>query len=352
MDVRELIIYWHIIKKRLWLIALLVATTGAGIVGFSFTQPPVYEATVRFQVTALPPEDVTLYQAARGGQYREEIAYTENNLTDLITSLEVAWNTVEEMGLQMKGRELQERVVVEESPGSDFVSVTVTAEDPKLAADLVNTLISVALRRYGELNAYPITMAREFISNQVEQARQDLLAAQADMTRFQIESKVGTLESSISAQHALIRSLALAHDQALAEGNRQEAANYEEIITERQLELQELIQLSSEYATLEAQVRQLQSTYNFLLQKETEARLKENEAFNLGFVQVLGAAQAPNEPEPRVRVSILALGLLVSLVIGLAIAFVWEYLERTQLNASPEPATEGTVGLADAHQRT
>lgn len=331
MHQTDVMAYMRIVLKRLWLILLLVGSTVATVVSASLLRPPIYRTTVRFQVTALPPSDVTLYQATRStGAYNEEIATTRANFIEVLTSLEVAWETVDELNLPMSGSELVARTDVVEPADSGFVRLSVVAGQPALAADLANTLLSVAIRRYGELNARPLTLAREFIAEQIEQTQAELDEAQNELVAFQAQNSVGTLDGAVEAQTSLIRALALAHDEAISSGDEIGAASYQRLIDQRRLELQELIRLSGTYTTLETRVSQLHDSYSYLLDKMTEARLKENQARNLAFVQVLGQARVPNEPEPPVGVSILVLSIAVSTAIGVLLALGWEVVERRQ----------------------
>lgn len=340
MDIRDLIVYWGIIRKRLWLVALLVGVTLVTVIAVSAMKPALYRTSLRFQVTAAPPADVSLYEAFRASAYRDEIAITRANFIAVLTSLEVAWQAVNELNLDLLGNELVTMISVEESSDSDFVRLIVTSEDPQLSADIANTLITLAVRRYGELNARPITTTREFIQSQLEQQRLELEQAQAELITFKAENNFGTLESSLSAQQELIRSLELSHDRAIAEGDLTLAQKYNLLINQRQGDLQQLILLSGEYSVIETRVRQLQNTYNFLLEKHTEAQLKENEALNLGFVQVLGPAIIPHTPEGWLNLSIVALSLVVALTVGVMLAFLLEYIERLHSpEIAPKPAS-------------
>ena len=83
-------------------------------------------------------------------------------------------------------------------------------------------------------------------------------------------------------------------------------------------------------------VRQADTLYNYLLDKETEAKLKENEALHLSFVQVLGPARPPSHPLPPINFKILALGAVISLILGVGLAFLWEYLETVSLDIRSE----------------
>jgi uncharacterized protein involved in exopolysaccharide biosynthesis len=331
--------YGQIIWKRLWLIVLLVISTVGTVAAVSYTRPPYYRSTVRFQITALPPSDVTLFQATRGSGYNEEIAATRANFIDVLTSLDVAWETVDVLQLPMSGRELVDKVTTEEAVESDFVLLSVTAEDRQLAADIANTLISVAIKSYGELNARPLVLSQVFISSQLEQTVQELSEARAQLIAFQAAHNLGTLDGAIDAQVSIIRALELSHDEAIARNDDAQARAYGDLIEARQVELQELIQLSGQYDTLEARVGQLQGTYAFLLEKLTEARLKENQARNLDFVQVLGEARVPDQAENRLSVPILVLSAAAATGLGIMLAFALEYATRRR--GAKAKASEG-----------
>jgi uncharacterized protein involved in exopolysaccharide biosynthesis len=333
-------LYSRVILKRAWLILLLVVVTAATVVGVSFTHPLVYRTTLRFQVTASPPTDVTLYQTNRSTISSDEIAKTRANFIELVTSLDVAWETVEALKLPISGRELVSTLDVQESIDSDFVRLSVATENPQLSADIANTLIAVAVRRYGEMNARPLTLAGEFITDQLTQTQAELDQARADLISFQVSNNIGTLDSAIDAKISMIRSLELSHDEAVSRSDLAGAEAYATLIRQRQAELQDLIRLSGVYTTLSNRVVQLQETYDFLLEKRTEARLKENQARNLDFVQVFGLARVPDSPEPRVSLSVLTLSIAVATALGVILAFFLEYLglARRLGRTTPAPA--------------
>lgn len=332
----ELITYWRIVRKRWWLILILVATTVAAVVGFSLTKPSLYRASVRVQVTAAPPSDVTLYQGAKAGTFSEEVTLTRASFMEVIASLDVAWQVVDTLKLPMTGKQLLQKITVEDFPTSSLVRVSAVAEDPQQVTDIANAFVQAALQQYGQLNAYPLTLSREFIKDQLEQTQEELQQAQTELIRFQIENRIATLDDTITTLQNLIRSLELAHDEALAVGNTSAAENYDALVSARLRELQNIVQLKNQYDTLDSRVRQLQETYNFLLEKETEARLKENEALNLSFIQVLGQARVPTDPEPRLSPKVLVLAGIVSLALGVMLAFLTEYIGSMDLEGTKD----------------
>jgi uncharacterized protein involved in exopolysaccharide biosynthesis len=318
--------YARIIFQRLWLILILVLATEISIGAISLTRPPVYETTVRFKITSLPPSDVTLYQTTRSSSTSDPLSATRADFISVLTSLDVAWDTVGGLNLPVSGREIEQMVSVQQSTDSDFIILTVKTDNPQLAADVANGLMTNAVKRYGELNAQPLTSSQTFIATQIDANQKALDKARADLTAFQAQNNLGGLDSTISSQVSLIRSLQLNHDEAVAQGNAQSVQSYQSLIDARQAELAQLINLSSQFDTLESNVNQLQATDSLLRDKMTEAQLKENEARNLDSVQVFGQARVPDQANPRISIPIMVLGGAVALVLGVMLAFLWEYL--------------------------
>lgn len=336
MSIEELLIYWRIIKKRLWVIGLLCGTTLGTILVISLTAAPVYQSSIKFQVTTPPPAEITLYEGFGSGKSREEIAYTRGNFSNVLTSSAVAWDVVRELGVRdrITGDELRDNTLIEDVEDSDITQVTVTAKDPQLAADLLNKLFEMGLSTYGQVLARSATASRKFISSQLETTGLELKQAKEALTIFRIENKVGTLNGAINMQQDLLSSLRLRRDDALAKGDMEMAAQYDKLIAEREVELQNTIHLSAEYEALQTAVDQAQETYNLLLAKRTEATLKENEILHVGFIQALGEAPVPQRPVSPLNLAIIALGGVVSLIIGVMLAFVLEYVKTYQASAT------------------
>jgi uncharacterized protein involved in exopolysaccharide biosynthesis len=349
-SIEEILTYWRIIKKRLWLIILLCGATVSTIIVTSFIADPVYQSSISFQVIAPPPAEVSVYRGYSGGQERTEMAYTRNNFVNILSSSSTAWDVVRELGVwdQVTGDQLKNSVSLEDIENSDLTRITVVVNDPQLAADLANKLFEVSLRKYGELLARSSKASREFISGQLEATGLELEQAKAALTDFQIENKVGTLNGSIESHQSLLRSLRLQRDERWAEGDTESATLYDQLIHERELELQNIINLTAEYETLRTTVDQIQSTYDLLQAKETEAKLKENESQSVGFIQRLSEAPVPEQPVSPIRPAVIALGSVISLTIGIMAAFIMEYAETYQasLKAASEDSKDATVAHA------
>jgi uncharacterized protein involved in exopolysaccharide biosynthesis len=329
VGIREFIIYAQVIRRRWKPIVGLFLGTMITLIALSILAPRVYVASTRLQVIAPPPGAVTLYSGFRSGGFRDEIAYTQNAFIEILQSKIVARRVVEAIGGSLSEEELQDSTEI--ALESDFIKVTVTAEEADEAAQLSNGLASEALDYYGEILAQSSAMSREFVSAQLELARQELDRAQTDLMRFKIENKIGLLDNDISQQTNLIRSLRRSRDDAIASNDTAKANAYETLVAEREQELQVLLNLSAEYQALQSAVAQAASTYDYLLSKEAEAKITENQIRNISFILVVEPATPPRRSTSSFSKTILALGAVLSLVLGVTVAFVWEYVETSDI---------------------
>jgi uncharacterized protein involved in exopolysaccharide biosynthesis len=332
MSIQELVVYWKVITKRLWLIGLLMAVTLGAMIVISYLSKPMYTATISFQVSAPLPSEVTVFSEYRESSSRDEIIYTRRSFLAVLQSAFVHWQAIEELGLDMDADELAECMVIDVGENTEFFDLDVTLADPELAAAVANTLVDKTALYIGELSAGSITTNKEFIQEQLREVAVELEAAREALLQFQIENRTGSPSTFLGSPESLLTNLRLRRDQALAEGEDAVAASYDEIIAERERGLQELILVNSEYATLQAKVNRIGETYARLLDKETEAELKENEILSAKFVRVI-PARAPTHPLPRLKTSILFLGAVMSLALGIALAFLLEYLSNVTVDS-------------------
>lgn len=337
MSVEEFVQYMRILLKRWWLFLILCGTTLGAIVFSFYTAPPQYRATVRFLVNAPPSGDVTLYPGFDQPTQSQQIAATQSRFMEILQSSTVTWQTVRTLQASMDGDELKRRTEVDKPTDSEFIRVSVLADEPQEAADLANTLVDTAKQYYGQILANPSALAREFISMQVEDAFQELQAAKQALADFKKKHQIGDLPAEIQAQRTILWNLILEHDQALANKQTEQALAYDVLISQRQEELQRLTALSDEYEDLNDAIKRAETYYKFLLDKETEAKLKENEILNAAFIQVIEPARPPHEPVSPINLKILALGSLSSLIVSIVIAFALEYKESQQTQKAKEP---------------
>ena len=326
MGIQELLFYLKVLKKRWWLILLLIVSTVGSILAVFYTAKPVYRSSLKFLFSSPPIAELSVYGDFRNPSIREEISYARANFIEILGNPSTIWRAIETLDQDLSVDDI--KVIVEPSETSEIVRLTVEMEEPQLAADMANALMDVALETYGELRARPTTMSHAFISAQLDAAYAKWKQAQEALTEFRIENGISDLDSALEQRQSLVRSLMLERDEALVKENLELAAKYDGVIAQHEVELQNLAWLSSQYAELETTVRQTRELYDLLLSKETEAAIKENEILSGGFVSVLGPARPSKQPISAFNSKVVLLGAIVSLAVGVLLSVAWEYLER------------------------
>jgi len=117
---------------------------------------------------------------------------------------------------------------------------------------------------------------------------------------------------------------------------RAAVTRYDQMIEQRRADLQKLLLLGNEYTALDTAVRRADSNYAFLLTKENEARLRESQARSVCFIDILEPARYPDQQAASKLPRLLLLGGVISLLVGIVLAFLLEFLES--LGQQPQPS--------------
>lgn len=381
MDMEEFLTYWRVIRKRLWLILLLLIATLAVIVATSVTAPPVYRATVKLQVVGSEPQEVTLFSTVRAASLSEEIAATQNEFVSVLQNGLVAWRTIAALNLGMSAAELLDCISV--SKDGDAIYVTVEADTPQAAEAIVNAHVDKALAYYRDYRALPARVTRQFLSQQVAAEGEKLSEAQDALLKFKLENNIDSLERELAAYQDMIRALKTQRDntqveelrarqkaaayreeaakaqaelgkwteteasatqayyketvqryermaadeEAIAEGHKAAKEELDRLIMQKEAELLALIGLSAKHNELQRAVNLAEANYNFLLSKENEAKLKETTALGIGYIQIVEPARTPDAPAQSNLPRLVALGAVASLLAGVILAFILEFFE-------------------------
>ncbi len=330
MKIQEIIQYLKIVQKWWWIIILLFGTTIGTMLAIMLLTVTEYEATATLQVSAPPPQQVPLFSQFGREALREAIKQTQDGFSEFLTGGDTASlvrKAVPETS--MKTRELRERITVEIPKDSQLMHISVRAFDAELAAKLANELVEIGLQQYGLLLAQPTANTRKFIDLELELAREELKAAEAELVQFQINNTVGDLKRAIIDQQELVSLLKRDVDRARVGGELDKTQALEEIILEREAELQDLIGLSAQYNDLADRVSRARNTHTFLLDKRSDAQIKENQIVELGSIQIITLALPPDRPVTVISPKLIFLGGGVSLVAGILLTFLLEYIEMS-----------------------
>ncbi len=383
--------YLAVFKRRFWVILLLLAATMAVILGRAWTTPPAYRSSTVLQVIPLEPEEVTLFTRLNTVSSADTIDLIVFQFENLVRSARLAQRTLSETGVNISTGELLGGLSVERDPSGDLMTVSAVATNPEDAEKLLQKQVELALQDFRESRARPSEASGKFLETELSQAEKDLQAAREAVLQFKLDNRVESLDRSLAAEEQAIRDLNTARQTAQVEIKRREAALAElnkqlaeaqrsassaapntpalaastqrvqdverqvseakvqivsqqaqldataAFIADRQTTLAGLITLSGQYQTLLDVVQERQDSRDFLAGKVREARLKESQSRNIGYLQVVTPPSTPRGQLPTRTVQTAVLGAILSIVAGAVLVFVLEFVERT-LRHSPRPA--------------
>ncbi len=213
--------YMTVVRKRLWLIVLLLVVAVGTILYLGLTAPPAYEARVRLRVLAVEPEAVTLFSPSQALAGREQIIATREEFFAFLASRSAAWKTIADIGLDMDADTLLRHLDLRDE--GDFVAVVATAERPELAEKIATTHVNNALQAYREFRLVPVSQGVQFVNTQVATEQKALAQAQDALLKFKLTNNLDALPAEISALQGEIRQLRLNRDTAVIDEQQADA---------------------------------------------------------------------------------------------------------------------------------
>lgn len=398
MDATEFLTYWRVVRKRWWLIALLFGATMAIIVGAQATEAPLYRSTTRLQVVAAAPGEVSLFGQFRATATRDEIVQAQADFIQTLFSDTVAFNTIAATGLGITPAELKANIA--SSTDGAFINITYAASSPDEAQRVLTTLADETLKTYRQLQARPATVIREFLGGELTETEQSVTAARQELLKFKQLHNIDDVGREVVATQDALRALAgqrdysqtqleqarslvvfytdrvddatrkaeeaatrdasatatfwnnqarlygerLAEQEALVETSAIAITQINQQIDDRERALATLIGLQAEQQQLVEAVKRAEDYNGFLVGKQNEAALKENQALKSGFIQVTDPVRTSDRPIRSNPTRLLLVGAIGSLVAGFVLAFLLELVESISRQVARE---ESSAAAAD-----
>lgn len=210
------------LQRRWWLIALLVV--GAVVVALIASQlaPPRFRSTERLQAIVSDQQEVTLYTRLQTPPLIDQLGIIQTDFSDMLRSSLIAWQTIDDLNLDMSARELLANLDV--SIAGEFMTVSYTGTEPEQTQAILRQQVDNAIAYYDTVRSRSTKIAGAFLQNELDEQRQAAQAAQAALVAFQLEHNVGDLPREINAVQDVVRGLEAERDAALVEATRVEAA--------------------------------------------------------------------------------------------------------------------------------
>lgn len=196
--------YWQIIQRR-W-----VAGLGAFFpvfllaLGVSSMKKPAFmaEGKLQFQRT----NNVSTLTGVGTEIGKLEPVVQDNKTNPLNTEAEVIRSnpiiskTITRVGLKhkdgspLKASDFLKNLTVKDVRGTDVLQVSYNDPDPKLAAEVVNTLMNAYVEHNIAYNRSTVTAARRFLEKQIPSAEMVVRQAEAELRKFQEKNRIFSLD--------------------------------------------------------------------------------------------------------------------------------------------------------------
>ncbi|MBD2339196.1 polysaccharide biosynthesis tyrosine autokinase [Calothrix sp. FACHB-156] len=206
--------YWQIIQRR-WYPSLGIFFPVIFItLLFSHFQKPAYEAEgkLMFQrsntistMTGVAPELGKLEAVTQ-----DDKTNPLNTEAEIIRSIPLVQKTIieldlkNELGLPLKPREFLKNLTVKDIKGADVIQISYRDRDPKIAAEVVNTVMQAYLDYNVSSRRKEAAAARKFITMQLPTAESIVSNAEAELARFKEKNKVVSLQEEASKSIELV----------------------------------------------------------------------------------------------------------------------------------------------------
>ncbi len=382
---RTLGLYWSVLKRRFWVILLLVVATMAVVLVRAALTPPQYRSSMRLQIIPLEPEEVTLYARMDTVSSSDTVSFIYFDFSGLLKTPRMAQLTLADTGIEMSTEEFLRGIAVEREPIGDLMTVSMTSTSPEAAEKLLRRHVDIALEAFRANRALPTEASGAFLQAELASAEKELEAARSAVLQFKLEQRVESLDRALAAEEQALRELDTAQQQTEIETKRlqavigvleaqlkdAEAATAVEgadpaiatrlvqdlrqqiglrqvdaasrraeaeamipLVAQRQANLASLLTLSGQYEVLQDEVREKLDTRNFLEAKAREARLKEGQTRSVGYLSAVSTPTTPGTQLPTQTVRTALLGALLSIIAGIILVYVLEFIERALRHSS------------------
>jgi tyrosine-protein kinase Etk/Wzc len=399
--------YWRVLVRRRALILGLVVVVTVATAFLTLLQPNIYQSTATLMPlgtsrgglsTAILGELGGLLPSGAGALLGKEsptdrllaILRSRTLAVEIIQSLDLLpilftkkWHADKQQWLTNKPPTLQDAVrkldtlVSMTASRQNVITIAVSHTDPVLAATIANRYID-ALQNAVNTNTFSIAKKnRTFIAAQLENTRKDLASAEEMLRQFEQTHKIVALEAQTTAAvkaiaevEAQIREKEVqvgVFQRLITKANREVYLVQEELRElraqlaqlqyggpelsqaqasqklENQLHpsLAEAPEIKLQYARLQREALVQNKLFTLLAQQLEQAKIEE--ARDETAFQVLDRAVPPERKSKPARALTVLLSLLVSLFVGVMLAFVRESMDPT---VRTKDQVERQVGLA------
>jgi capsular exopolysaccharide synthesis family protein len=217
--------YWQILKRR-WLPALAVFASVLALTTYTtLKEKPVYEAEGKLLFKKIIPGSALTELGKEMGQLTPA-AEQSNPLTteiELIRSVEIIEKTIDKLHLKdeksnhLKTKDFSKKLTVATIRGADILTVSYKDWNPKIAADVVKTMMDFYIDNNQKVNRLEAVSVRLFIERKLPQSDKNMRKAAAELSKFKEDNKIVNLEEEARSAVQVMAELESQIDQARSE---------------------------------------------------------------------------------------------------------------------------------------
>lgn len=338
IDLRQL---WGALLRRKWVVIGACVLTIAAAYIITLAATPIYEASTTLLIKDPNASGERMFLDTGGSVVTRNLL---QNSVQILRSRQVA--EMAEARLSPAARaQLQERlseyITIQPVANTETIVVSARHPNPQVAAEIANAVAESFIEFNRELNRSELTVAREFIEEQLAIAEEQLRQAEEALKTFRENmgpvspsDETRTLLSRISDLEARQLEAQLNYEDAVRRGATAEAAAH---AARREALQQEIAVLEERLAALPEREMMLAALtrerdvleHTFLLLRSRYEDVRIAEAMRAPTVAIIDPAVPPENPvSPRPMLNV-ALGAFLGLFLGLAAVFVWEFVDTT-----------------------
>jgi uncharacterized protein involved in exopolysaccharide biosynthesis len=208
-------------------------------------------------------------------------------------------------------------------------------ESPETAADIANTTARLFIQFLEKMRSAEAKDAADRLKTELDESRQRLVTAGEDLRGYKVLHQVFLPQSEYDSKLKVISDLAVELaklDESLAAGTL-EAGTYAkrrarvaQSIDEQQAELASMPTIERELQLRQSDVDVANTAYGTVARELRDAEIKSDPMPEARLISLAFVSELPTKPR---RIMIVGTALLAGLLVGVALAFFLEYINRT-----------------------
>ncbi len=323
--------YLRIFRKRRLAIIFTFVAVAAGSVIYYSRQPVIYSASATIKIE----EHKTI-----AGLLTEWILYSPGDIMESEPKIIKGYTTIEKVARRLGMLDeqssaeqinsivgdLQERIQTERVEQTNMIRIITTADTAKEAMTMANTVAEVYIQESLAEKAKQARQTRQFIEDQLASLEDRSSQLEQRLRQFNYSNKDIKLAAPIEKKLTELE-FQLAELMQKYTEKHPSVIQLRDQIKSMEAQIEGFSGQDLEYARLEREVEVNKKLYAMLKEKLEEARIAE--AQKVGDISIVNPAVLPSSPVSGSRNMIILTGALMGLILGFAIAFIFETLDTS-----------------------